>query len=516
MAWVHRVLAIAGWLFVGVLALGPVPVVDLWWQMKTGQLILETGAVPHADPFSYTAPGAPWVVHEWLPSVLFYWLYTHVGPDALVAYKILGVLLAFAFVFWRCVRRTGRWLLSGAMVVLGAMAARTFFDIRPQIFSYVLFGATLAVLEERRAPLWLLPPLILVWANLHAGFVLGFLALGVALAAEAVCRCLGDGTRGGEGATSATGRRGEPATGRGAGHPAPGTRHPAPGTRHWARGRSLVAVTAVSAVLSLAQPNGFGLWRYPFLLTGHPTVLDFILEWRSPDFHAAWTRPFELLLLLGLLAFAASRFRVRLADLALLAILGHAALTSIRHIPLFAIACTPIVAEAVARVVARVEQRIPRGGAGTTAPFVAAIVALVGLVWVATPEVRAIPRRNWFGYTGVMAGFPVAACDAIEENGWGGNLFNDYKWGGYCIWRFYPERKVFIDGRAEVYFGPAFDDYYAIHNVFPDWAERLRRRGVETVLVENNSYLARLMAVSPEWVAVYRDAVAVVYRPRSA
>jgi hypothetical protein len=486
MAKTHLALAVAGWLCVGLLALGPVPVVDLWWQMRTGQLILETGAVPRADPFSYTAPGAPWVVHEWIPSLLFYWLYTHVGPGALVAYKIIGALLAFAFVFWRCLRRTRRWLLSGAVVVLAAMAARTFFDIRPQIFSYVLFAATLAFVEAvvRREPrltttaLWLLPPLVLLWANLHAGFALAFLVLGVYLAAEVVFWCLGNRSRG-------------PVA------------------------RTLALVTAAAAALSLVQPNGFDLWRYPFLLTGHPTVLNFILEWRSPDFHAAWTRPFEVLLLLTLLAFAASRHRASLPDLALLAILGHASLTSIRHIPLFAIACAPIVAEALARPVARLERHLSRWDARAFGPAVAATAALVGLVLVAAPEVRALPRRDWFGYTGVMAGFPVRACDAIEANGWGGNLLNDYKWGGYCIWRFYPERKVFIDGRAEVYFGPAFDDYYALHNVFPDWPERLRRRRVETVLVEVNSYLARVLAASPEWVAVYWDEVAVVYRRRS-
>src|SRR5262249_59555969 len=98
---------------------------------------------------------------------------------------------------------------------------------------------------------------------------------------------------------------------------------------------------------------------------------------------------------------------------------------------------------------------------------------------------------------------PVRACDAIDAHGWGGNLLNDYKWGGYCIWRWYPHRKVFIDGRAEVYFKTSFDDYYAIHNVFPDWPARLRKWRIDTALLDRTSHLARVMAASPAWIRVY-------------
>lgn len=487
---VHLLLAAGAVLFVALLALGPVPIVDLWWQMKAGQLILEHGSVPRTDPFSFTSGGAEWIVHEWLPALFFYWLYTFVSPQALVVYKMVGASVAFGLVLWRCVRRTNRWLLSAAVTVLAALAARTFLDIRPQILTYIFFAGLLLILEEYRRRtrnpaefafaarlLWVVPPLMLLWANLHAGFLLGFFALGVYLLGEGWEVLRGDRSR-------------------------------------LQVARALAIALGVSIPVTLLQPNGFALWRYPFVLMGHDTVMGFILEWKSPNFHQRWVRPYELLLLLALASFALSRRSIWAGDLIFLVLLVHASLTSIRHIPVFALACAPIVATPLAQIVGRVERSLKADGRFGRTAFLATGLALVTLAFGFAAELRGLPRRDWFSYTGALRGFPVAACDAIEVSGWKGNLFNDYKWGGYCLWRFYPERKVFIDGRAEVYFDTAFDDYYAIHNVFPDWAERLRKWRVDTALLDRQSYLARVMETSPEWVRVYHDPVALIFRRR--
>jgi hypothetical protein len=457
--------------------------------MKAGQLILQRGVVPHTDPFSYTSPGAEWVVHEWLPATCFYWLYTHVSPVALVWYKILGAVLAFSLVMLRCWRRTGRWLLAGLLTALGAMAARTFLDMRPQILTYVLFTGLLALLEEYRRStrgedgdpsprlIWAVPPLMLVWANLHAAFMLGFFVLGVYLAAEALEWIRGDGTR-------------RPVV------------------------ASLTAVIGLSAVLSLLQPNGLALLRYPFMLMGHEVVMGFVLEWLSPNFHMDWVKPYEILLLFALGGFALARRSIWLGDLILLLILAHGSLFSIRQIPIFVLACVPILAEPLADILRRTEEWLRADGRLASTALLTTGLALMIVAFGYAQELRGIPRRGWFDYAGVTADFPKQACDAIDAHGWGGNLLNDYKWGGYCIWRWYPRRKVFIDGRAEVYFATSFDDYYAIHRVFPDWPERLRKWRIDTALLDRTSQLARVMEASPEWLLVYEDRVTMVFRRR--
>jgi hypothetical protein len=59
---------------------------DLWWHLRTGQLIVDTGLVPHSDPFSFTRAGSPWVSHEWLSEVVFYEIWKFAGAVGLIIF----------------------------------------------------------------------------------------------------------------------------------------------------------------------------------------------------------------------------------------------------------------------------------------------------------------------------------------------------------------------------------------------------------------------------------------------
>src|SRR5215212_2819906 len=86
MRWILASLCL---LLVVVYALEPTIAADLWWHLKTGELIWTTGRVPHADVFSHTSSGQPWQVQEWLSEVIFYGLYHGLSADALVAFKVI-------------------------------------------------------------------------------------------------------------------------------------------------------------------------------------------------------------------------------------------------------------------------------------------------------------------------------------------------------------------------------------------------------------------------------------------
>jgi hypothetical protein len=221
-----------------------------------------------------------------------------------------------------------------------------------------------------------------------------------------------------------------------------------------------------------------------------------------------------VLLLLALGGFALARRSIWLGDLILLIGLAHMSLFSIRQIPIFVLVCVPILAEPIADILRRTEEWLRADGRLGATVLLTTALALAIVAFGYALELRDIPRRGWFDYAGMMSSFPARACDAIDAHDWNGNLLNDYKWGGYCIWRWYPRRKVFIDGRAEVYFKTSFDDYYAIHNVFPDWPERLRKWRIDTALLDRASHLARVMEASPDWTRAYADDVAIVFRRR--
>src|SRR5262249_27496140 len=98
-------------------------------------------------------------------------------------------------------------------------------------------------------------------------------------------------------------------------------------------------------------------------------------------------------------------------------------------------------------------------------------------------EVQGLPRGHLFEYSGGVSFFPQAACDFIERQRWSGRIYNEFDWGGYCIWRFYPRQQVFIDGRCEVYFQGAWENHQAVHYAQADWEQRLRDTHVDTLLI---------------------------------
>ena len=108
--------------------------------------------------------------------------------------------------------------------------------------------------------------------------------------------------------------------------------------------------------------------------------------------------------------------------------------------------------------------------------------------------------------------FPKAAVDWILSNRPSGNIFNSYGWGGYLIWRAYPEYKVFIDGRADVYGDSFLYDYMTIYRSEPGWEDKLKNQGVQTVIVEPNAPLANTLLASQSWKIVFEDKISVIFK----
>src|SRR5438876_5231847 len=178
----HSLLAVLALLLVALLTLRAIPAYDLYWQLKTGEVIASTRHVPHTDLFSYTAYGDPWYVQEWLSEVVFYDLWKTLGKESLLFLRVGVIAAAFGLVLWRSLRRSGRPLLSVGVTLLAAWGSAYFFASRPQMMTYLATAALLLILDEYRSgrwtrALWLVPPLLLLWANLHAGFFLGLVLL---------------------------------------------------------------------------------------------------------------------------------------------------------------------------------------------------------------------------------------------------------------------------------------------------------------------------------------------------
>jgi len=442
---------------------------DFWWHLSTGKYIVETQTIPHVDVFSFTNAGRPWVTHEWLAEILIYALYALGSFPLLILVFPLLITLSFVFVY---ARSPGKPYVAAFAVILAALATAPTWGVRPQMLSLLLTSTFLWILDRKDRSIWLLPPLMLLWVNLHSGYALGIAIVGVYVFDQIITGFKVQGSK-----------------------------------------FSLLFVLVLCIIAVLFNPNGATMYIYPFETLVSPTMQAYIQEWFSPDFHLIEFQPFAWLLLATLAAIALSGKRTSLTQTILLVGFGYAALRSARHIPLFAIIAAPILAEHVWHII---ESRGWAKGVPTNTPttrmttivnwLLLTMMILAGFVRIAI----VISNQN----ATERAKFPAAAVDFIQSQQIQGGIYNTYAWGGYLIWRFveHPPARVFIDGRADVY-GDMFIEnvYLKTYRGGTDWREPLERYNVRVVLIEPEAPLAAQLARDAVWKPVYVDKQAVVY-----
>ena len=450
---------------------------DFWWHLQTGRLIWDTGSIPRADPFSHTLTGAPWIAHEWLTEALLYAGFA-LGGEAALILIFAGII---AVTFWLVYAQSeGRPYLAGFLTLAAALASAVSWGVRPQMIT-LLFGALfLYLLEEyrigQRQRLWLLPILTAIWVNLHGGYLLGPALIAAYLVGAAI---------------SARMDRVAPAL------------------------RPLLITFLASGAASLLNPQGPGIWLYPFGTLASAAMQSYIVEWFSPDFHQAQFLPLAALYLLTVVTMAISRRPLDPTDTLLLLGLGFAGLHSARNVPLFALVAAPILSRHAVDAIARSERwsrwlvpyhdTVSRAGTVLNG-------ALLGLALLAAALKIGTSLSN--NQALQAEAFPVAAVDFIESNPPAGKMYNLYRWGGYLIWRLWPQHRVFIDGRADLYGDAFIETYLETYRVRPAWEEPLDRYGVAWILVDTGSPLATLLAEHSDWTRAYGDDVAgILVRP---
>lgn len=463
-------------LLFGLLAITARPATDpdLWWHLRTGQWIAETGHIPHTDPFSFTRAGSPWVSHEWLSEVVFYEIWRRLSWAGLIVFSAIVTTAGFMLLYVRC---PGRRHWAAAATALGALASAPAWGVRPQMFTFLLASLFLWLIErgeERPRLLLCIPPVFLLWLNLHAGFALGPALL--------LAYCVGLLW---EGATCAT---------------------------PWAQlrphlARLLLALLACMAVVPL-NPGGTQLYRYPIDVLRSAGMRSFIGEWLSPDFHQFRYFPLLLIGLFLTVAFlrAGSRPKARI----FLPLLGtlFAALDAVRHIPIFALVAVPVVAAFVDQFGQPRSLSAPR----RKSSWVRVVFPMSAVVFMA---IFAVVR--WHGLArgqgqAEAENFPKAAVEFLASHPGDPCLFAYYDWGGYAIWKLYPGYRVFIDGRADLYGDAMLDDFKTAIQLRPGWRDVLDRSQANTVLLPPTSALAQALSLAPGWQEQYRDSKAVVFR----
>jgi hypothetical protein len=457
----------------------PITDPDFWWHLRTGQYMVETKSIPHEDIFSYTLPGQPWITHEWLAEIFLYAIYVLSGEGGLILIFAGIITAAFALLYLQC---RGRPYLASFVVVGGAITSAVTWGVRPQMFSLLLSSVFLYILHLYRHgkswQVWLLPPLMVLWANLHGSYYLGLVFPSVYILGAAMENVLA-----GSKETSL----------------------------NWIDIRRLLVVTLITAVAPILNPNGVQLLIYPFGTLGSPAMQRYIMEWFSPDFHLAQFQPFALYILVLLASLGLSRRPPNPIQFLFMLGFGYASLRSARHIPFFVLTTAPLLTDQILHAwhgwkwTERYRTRPERRGRWTVVVnwLLLGVVLLGGAAQVgSTLAGNEAAQRDTF---------PVAAVDFLESNRSMGHVYNLYHWGGYLIWRLYPERPVFIDGRADVYGDQFIEEYLQVYQLRSTWQEPLDRYGVGVAIIDTESSLATVLSERVDWYRAYGDEQAVVF-----
>lgn len=447
--------------------------IDFWWHIAAGRHIVETHAIPDSDPFGVYQVSSlrsdTILKNYWLSQVAFFFTYDFWGSN--------GVIFLRAGLLALCLAATAaRNMLIGAggisaLLVL-SFAGMTLLDFtgeRPQLFSFAFFSLAMLLLDfsrERRVawPLYLLLPLMLLWANSHGGVVLGGVVLCLIAAGYAV-----------EWRMFAS--------------------------RHYG-GKWLFAILAAAVLCTLISPNGMTTYLYLFSSQlGEGELRSRTSEYASPV--AMWHEMGKALpfywgfILLAVVALPKAIKKSHLTPLLVIIFLGGLSLSAFRYIPFFMLYAAPYVALGLARRMA--PARLP------TAPlYLALIVAALLATGYGIRHGRAFQ-------SGIQANrFPQGAVNFMQKNGLTGKMFNTMNWGGFLIWNLSPKVNVFIDGR--VLDPNRIAPYTNVLWMTPDGQRIFEQSGFDLVLVPHGniftgeSYpIINYLLKNPDWQAVYRD-----------
>jgi len=470
------------------------PVVFLYWQLggpsslltdpstgvhvRTGDWILAHHEAPRHDLFSFSLGYKRWCDWEWLNDAVFSILHRWHGLPAVAAFSL--VLLCFtSLLIYRAARlAAGRTVAFGVTCLV--MATSTIHWLaRPHLFTWLLLALFCWALQKAEATeneRWLLtlPALMVLWANLHPGFVAGLLVMGLWCGGAAL-----------EAFTSRD------------------TKERLNAVR-WAA--YSVWALAACALATLVNPYGLHLHQHiaSYLLSSS-SITAHVAEWLPPDFRNPRLQWFELFLpVAGAAAVwhgTKRRFRWCLLMLGFL----HLALVSVRNVPLFAIVSAVPLAWAAEEWLsqgkwgrhlreAEVALAFRRARIGDVFIYAFACATFAGIVW-----------GKPLGL-GPRASLPVKAAMHLPC----GRLFTTDRWANYLIYS-QPDRKVFFDGRNDFYGSDFVKDYLTVMRAEPGWQRIMAQYALTVALVPKGSAIKAALSGSEDWKKVREDSVATVF-----
>jgi hypothetical protein len=453
---------------------------DLGWHIRSGDEIVSRGEVPKTAWFTYTVPDFPWIDHEWLHDVAISCVWRYNGIEGVRTFY--GILAFFLLTILTCGLapqsqsvECRTFMLLPLGVALVAMRA-----MRTQIITALLFSVTYWALRRyvsSRDPraVWCLPLVFAAWANLHAGFPIGFVLMGVFLAGNILERALSRVS----------------------------TSHENAKEQFIVIGSSL----ALSILATLLNPYGARIYQEIIRTVADPFPSQQVVEWLPTSLASYTGEAFFVVVGCTMLALATGRLRTGVTDKLLLGAFLFLGLVATRHAIFYLIIAYPLLQESVPELDAIIRRE------WRTLVLSVSSVGLVCSAVFAASTTRADARN----INSQEQMYPARTLDALPGLAEQKRLFHNFEWGGFILLRD-PKARTFIDGRMtqwEVQKKSFLRTYIEVKNLSPGWDETLRRYGVDAVMVKRSEPIASALKLLPqEWRLTYEDQVTTVFERR--
>lgn len=435
--------------------------IDLAYLIRAGETMIGTGEIAGRDSFTFTVAGHEWLNQQWGAEIVFALLYRAAGWEALAIARatLVGAVFCLEYAACRAAgagRRAAAWLTLGAFIV-----TIDGLTIRPQLLGLAFFALTLWLVAGRRhrpRRLWLLPFVVMVWANMHGSFILAPSLL--------LLTWLED-------------RRSDPEGAR----------------------RVLLAAAACVAA-AMVNPYGAGVWAYVVNLTTDPSIREFIQEWQS-------TRPASLIgasFYLSAVAVAALALKRRHLlpwprILALVVFLGLG-IQAVRGVLWWGLAAPVLIADLFP------ERDRSRDERSTLNTVLAAVLVLLLIPLSPWFRPRFADDANSFQATdGMLLNAPTGLSDAVRDGTRpGARLFVAQIWASWFELEL-PGRPVFVDPRIELFPADVWSDYDTVSTAAEDWEGVLDRWEIDALVLSRRQQSDLIDAIGgdPDWVTIHED-----------
>jgi hypothetical protein len=433
---------------------------DTGYHIRAGEIILDTLSVPKYDIFSFLSPPLPWTAQEWLSEVIMALLHRTFGLTGVVIFFAFLISAVYYLMFRILRTRNGNILAVVFTVLIVAASSQVHWLARPHIFSFLLMVIWYYLLDlyqyKDKNYLYCLAPLMLLWVNLHAGFMLGFILLGVYFLGNIIRIIFPE--RNGIGARKQ-------------------------------KARTLGLVMSLCAIVALLNPNGYHILIYPFNLTSSTFLFLFLLA-----------------------VITISRKPLNIIEIFLVLLFTYMSLYSVRYIPLFCIAVAPILLKQI--------NAILQNGTGRFMAFLARADNIArtdesarGYLWpaIAILVVAIFVAKGLMVYEFDREKKPVKAVEFLKKEHLSGNMFNNDEFGDYIIYSAYPQYKVFIDGRLDMYGPERLKEYIDVTFAKHEWEKTLEKYEIKWIIFNADSIFCTFLLTNNDWRLIYADKVANIF-----